>query len=75
MRNKFNLSLEMVNYEPIAIIEIPEMGNLSAITACDEFKVTSQNDKEKLALAKDKCYLKGFYEGKLIVGEYSGFKV
>ena len=41
LRNKFNLTLEMVNYEPIPIIKIPEMGTLSAITACDEFKVQS----------------------------------
>ena len=45
------------------IIHIPDFGDLSAIKACEMFKVTSQNDKDKLQDAKEKTYLKGFYEG------------
>lgn len=45
------------------IIEVPEIGNLCAVQACEEFQVASQNDAVKLALAKEKTYLKGFYEG------------
>ena len=37
--------------------------------------IKSQNDKEKLALAKDQCYKKGFHDGTMIVGPYSGKKV
>jgi len=47
----------------VPIIEVPEIGNLCAVTACEEFQVASQNDAVKLALAKEKTYLKGFYEG------------
>ena len=39
------------------------MGSLCAVKACEEFKVTSQNDKEKLQLAKEKSYKKAFYDG------------
>ena len=45
------------------IIEVPEMGDLCAVKACDEFQVVSQNDADKLVLAKEKAYQKGFYEG------------
>ncbi len=62
-------------FEPVPIIEIPGYSNLSAEKACEEFKVTSQNDKEKLALAKDKVYLKGFNEGLIIIGKFKGTRV
>lgn len=45
------------------VLEIPGFGGLSAVTVCDELKVQSQNDREKLTEAKEKVYLKGFYEG------------
>jgi len=47
----------------IAIIDIPGYGDLAAKTVCEELKIQSQNDREKLADAKDRVYLKGFYEG------------
>ena len=47
----------------MSIIDIPGYSNMSAATACEEFKVQSQNDKDKLEEAKEKTYQKGFYEG------------
>jgi len=47
----------------IAIIDVPGYGDLAAKTVCEELKIQSQNDREKLADAKDLVYLKGFYEG------------
>ena len=46
-------------FEPVAIVNVPELGNLSAVTACERLKIQSQNDKEKLQEAKDLVYLKG----------------
>lgn len=50
-------------------------GNLSAITACDQFKVNSQNDAKQLADAKEMTYKKGFYDGIMLVEQYKGQKV
>lgn len=75
-RQKYNLADEMVlPYEPIPIIDVPDLGNLPALTACDMFKVNSQNDKKQLADAKELTYKKGFYDGIMLVEEYAGQKV
>ena len=55
--NKVNI------YWQVPIINIPGFGDLAAVKACEDLKVQSQNDKDKLAEAKELVYLKGFYEG------------
>jgi len=75
-RKKYGISDEMVlPYEPIPIIEVPDLGNLAAIKACEMFKVNSQNDKNQLADAKELTYKKGFYDGVMLVKGYEGQKV
>lgn len=75
LREKYGITEEMVNFEPVPIIDVPEFGNLSAPTVCQQMGIKSQNDKDKLADAKEKVYLKGFYEGVLLVGEHKGKKI
>ena len=68
----------MVAFQPVPIIDIEGFGMLAAQMACKGFKVESQNDKLLLQQAKEKVYMKGFYEGILKgahVGKYDGFKV
>uniref|UniRef100_A0A8D0DXC2 Leucine--tRNA ligase, cytoplasmic n=1 Tax=Salvator merianae TaxID=96440 RepID=A0A8D0DXC2_SALMN len=76
LRAKYGIKDEMVlPFEPVPIIDIPGYGNLSAPLICDELKIQSQNDREKLAEAKERVYLKGFYEGIMLVDEFKGQRV
>lgn len=48
---------------------------MSAVTMCERLDIKSCKDTEKLKKAKDEVYLKGFYEGVMLVGECTGMKV
>jgi leucyl-tRNA synthetase len=75
-REKFGITSEMVEpFEVVPIIEIEGYGNMSAVVMCERLDIKSYKDTEKLAKAKEEVYLKGFYEGVMLVGECSGMKV
>jgi leucyl-tRNA synthetase len=42
---------------------------------CERLDIKSSKDSAKLKEAKDEVYLKGFYEGVMLVGECAGMKV
>ena len=48
---------------------------MAAEFACEKEKVQSHKDEKKLKEAKEFAYKKGFYEGKMIIGEGQGMKV
>lgn len=76
LRAKFGVKDEWVlPFDVIPIINIPDIGDKSAEVVCIELKIKSQNDKELLAEAKRRTYLKGFTDGVMLVGEYKGEKV
>ena len=74
LREKYNITAEMVDFAVVPIIDIPGMGNQSAVTLCEREGVKSQNDKEKLAKIKEEVYTAGFYKGVMLVGEEHGVK-
>jgi leucyl-tRNA synthetase len=45
LRDKYNITEEMVNLEPVPLIHTPTYGDLTAITLCEQYKIKSQNDK------------------------------
>lgn len=72
-RAKYNVTDEMVlPFEVVPIIDIPDYGDTAAVKLYNELKIASQNDKDKLTIAKDRVYLKGFYEGVMKVGAHAG---
>jgi len=75
LREKFHVTEEMVMFDVVPIIDIPGFGSTAALKLCDDLKIKSQNDTEKLKEAKDMVYLKGFYEGVMLVGSQKGKKV
>eukprot|EP00607_Mallomonas_marina_P007653 CAMPEP_0182422418 /NCGR_PEP_ID=MMETSP1167-20130531/8097_1 /TAXON_ID=2988 /ORGANISM="Mallomonas Sp, Strain CCMP3275" /LENGTH=1133 /DNA_ID=CAMNT_0024600465 /DNA_START=65 /DNA_END=3466 /DNA_ORIENTATION=- len=75
-REKFGLTAEMVEpFDVVPIIEIEGYGTTSAVTMCERLDIKTHRDTEKLKKAKEEVYLKGFYEGVMIVGECKGMKV
>jgi leucyl-tRNA synthetase len=64
LREKYGLSDDQVlPFEPIPVLNIPEFGDQAAVFMIEKLKITSQNEKEKLEEAKKELYLKGFYGG------------
>jgi leucyl-tRNA synthetase len=63
--------------KPIPIIDTPGWGDLPAVKICQDMKIESQHDREKLNEAKKIIYKSGFYTGIMNknCGEYAGMKV
>ncbi|EGT45646.1 CBN-LARS-1 protein [Caenorhabditis brenneri] len=75
LREKYGITDEMVlPFEPTPIIRIDGLGDLAAVFMYDKLKIQSPNDSKNLEEAKKEVYLKGFYDGLMLVGKYAGKK-
>lgn len=73
---KYDITPDMVEpFDVVPIISIEGYGDASAVFMCEKLKISSFNDKSKLAQAKDETYLKGFTIGVMTYGPYAGKKV
>jgi len=61
----------------IPIIQTKGFGTLPAVELCEKLGITSQNDSEKLEIAKQELYKKGFHTGVMLetCGPYAGLSV
>ncbi|UKK02800.2 leucyl-tRNA synthetase [Theileria orientalis] len=74
-KEKYNVLEEYVSLEEVPIIDVPEYGTCMAVKLCNESKVTSPKDYQKLEELKEFVYKKGFYTGVINVGPYKDQKV
>ena len=70
-----DLLLFVISFLLLFVTDIPGYGSQSAVTMCERLDIKSSKDFLKLKTAKDEVYLKGFYEGIMLVGECAGMKV
>jgi leucyl-tRNA synthetase len=70
----YKIQPEWVPTDILPIIETPSYGNLIAPALVQQFKINSPKDP-KLADAKEIAYKEGFYNGKMVHGQFSGSTV
>lgn len=68
----YKINPEWVSLDILPIIEAPGIGNLIAPSLVKEMKISSPKDVEQLAKAKERAYKLGFYEGRMIYGDFTG---
>ena len=68
----YGIKKEWAELEIVPIIETPTYGNLTAPTLVRQMKINSPKDAKQLAEAKELAYKEGFYQGKMIYGEFKG---
>ncbi|CAO1622884.1 unnamed protein product [Parajaminaea phylloscopi] len=71
----YNVDPAWVAHEPIAVLETPTYGGLTAEVLVKQLKIQSPKDAIPLAEAKELAYKEGFYSGKMLVGEFKGQSV
>ncbi|WVR06080.1 leucine-tRNA ligase [Kwoniella sp. DSM 27419] len=68
----YKIQPEWAAVDPISVLKTEQYGDMAAEVLCNELKIQSQRDKEKLAQAKDLAYKAGFYGGVMTVGDFKG---
>lgn len=71
----YNIEPEWAALDPIAVLDTPTYGSLTAEALVKQLRIQSPKDAVPLAEAKDLAYKEGFYSGKMLVGDFKGQSV
>ncbi|AFZ81315.1 leucyl-tRNA synthetase, putative [Theileria equi strain WA] len=74
-KDNYNVNAEYCALDPVPIIDIPEIGTCGAMKLCEEEKIVSSKESQKLEKCKEILYKKGFYNGIMNIGPHKGSKV
>ena len=74
-REQYGVKEEWCERDVVDILTFDEDSSASAPAICEQMKIGSHREKDKLAAAKKEVYQKGFYSGIMAVGAYKGQKV
>ncbi|KAI1770698.1 hypothetical protein F4818DRAFT_450203 [Hypoxylon cercidicola] len=71
----YQIDPEWVCLDMVSIIETPEYGGTIAPALVQKLKINSPKDEQRLLEAKDLAYKTGFYQGKMVFGDFVGKSV
>jgi leucyl-tRNA synthetase len=71
----YKIKPDWVSTDILPIIETPSYGNLTAPTLVKKLKINSPKDAKQLTEAKELAYKEGFYQGKMVYGDFKGMSV
>lgn len=73
--NFYNIKQEWVCPNVVPVIDTPEYGATIAPALVKKLKIISPKDERQLLEAKELAYKIGFYQGKMLIGEFAGMQV
>lgn len=68
----YKIDPSWASIDPVPVLGTPTYGNLLAPAIVKQLKIQSAKDSKQLADAKDIAYKEGFYNGTMVIGEFSG---
>ncbi|KDQ54541.1 hypothetical protein JAAARDRAFT_38215 [Jaapia argillacea MUCL 33604] len=71
----YKIDPKWASIDPVPVITTPAYGDMTAPALVKQLKINSQKDIKQLAEAKELAYKEGFYNGKMLVGEFKGESV
>jgi leucyl-tRNA synthetase len=71
----YGIEKDWVKTEIVPIVRTEKYGDKCAEFLVNDLKIQSPKDAEQLAKAKELAYKEGYYNGKMIIGQYAGDSV